>query len=525
MRQKILKLTLCAVLLLAGQTSVLAFEHNYEQLYFRGTPNGWGTTEMKLVADYTWEAIQTFERGDADARFKFDVYGDWSANFGDNEGDHYADASGTDIYVNPTGTDQVNNTLRIQFNDNTRYYTIQPQSANAVIYPYVEGKAGFNSHELIGLFADVYADGAFVEQVEIESYYVYHNTWVPRIRAWLAEPGDYTVVIDEAAEGYHYAAEYSFSLAEPWEFHSQALEVAATESYATDWGRLFLRGTFNGWECAEMSLVDDYTWRAEVTFGGSSNERFKLDRYCDWSQNLGDNDDDGVGDWGGADISVMDDKAATITFDERTLTYKVEYEPPCGIENLRYVRDPREGGEGDHPLACVDGLWKGEITFNEYSTAFYLISGGSFPSDPDSITRYGDSDGDSVLEEGGDIIPAPAAGTFDLEVNFFTGEYSLTPTTNPYEAHFPSLYLRGTMNDWGATAMALTADWTWEVTIDAEANTELKFDVYGEWQQNYGDDNADGWCEQNGANIHIWDAGNYTIQFYDDDYTYLVVKN
>lgn len=60
----------------------------------------------------------------------------------------------------------------------------------------------------------------------------------------------------------------------------------------------------------------------------------------------------------------------------------------------------------------------------------------------------------------------------------------------------------------------------WQITINSDESTnsedspQFKFDVYGDWQTNFGDDNADGIVEQGGANIPLDDGyGDYLIQF------------
>jgi glucoamylase len=91
---------------------------SYAQLYFRGTPNGWSTTPMTLVADFTWSTIQTFGSA-SNERFKFDVNGDWALNFGDNQPDGTADQTGADIRIT-----QGPGAYTITFNDQTKAYTV-----------------------------------------------------------------------------------------------------------------------------------------------------------------------------------------------------------------------------------------------------------------------------------------------------------------------------------------------------------------------------------------------------------------
>ncbi|UXI02967.1 TIM-barrel domain-containing protein [Photobacterium sp. TY1-4] len=96
-----------------------------------------------------------------------------------------------------------------------------------------------------------------------------------------------------------------------------------------------------------------------------------------------------------------------------------------------------------------------------------------------------------------------------------------------FTANLPSLMIRGTNNGWGTTDMALIADHTWQVetTFGAEADARFKFDVFGDWRQNYGDDDADGQLEASGADIAITQgAGSYRITLFDDRNTYSITK-
>ncbi len=93
------------------------YQKNFNQLYFRGTPNSWGTTEMALVEDHIWQVTIDFD-GQSNQRFKFDVNGDWSNNFGDNNNDGILEQTGNDIYTN------VNGQYIVRVNDATMSYTL-----------------------------------------------------------------------------------------------------------------------------------------------------------------------------------------------------------------------------------------------------------------------------------------------------------------------------------------------------------------------------------------------------------------
>ena len=71
-----------------------------------------------MVNDYVWSTTQSFGVS-ANERFKYDIYGDWSLNFGDNQPDGVADQTGADISV----TDGPG-LYTISINDQTKAYTV-----------------------------------------------------------------------------------------------------------------------------------------------------------------------------------------------------------------------------------------------------------------------------------------------------------------------------------------------------------------------------------------------------------------
>lgn len=106
---------------------------NWPGLNVRGTHNDWGNTAMSLVGDHQWEATVTFD-GQTDQRFKFDVHGDWSQNYGDSNGDGYLDAAGGDIATAVSGE------YRITVNDTDLSYTLEPVSGAEDVW-YFRGTA------------------------------------------------------------------------------------------------------------------------------------------------------------------------------------------------------------------------------------------------------------------------------------------------------------------------------------------------------------------------------------------------
>ena len=82
------------------------FASTLPALAFRGTANGWGVTPMRLEADNLWRVEVAFDGRDQQ-RFKFDVQGDWTWNYGDNGADGTLDRGGADIFTPVSGQYQV----------------------------------------------------------------------------------------------------------------------------------------------------------------------------------------------------------------------------------------------------------------------------------------------------------------------------------------------------------------------------------------------------------------------------------
>ena len=104
---------------------------------------------------------------------------------------------------------------------------------------------------------------------------------------------------------------------------------------------------------------------------------------------------------------------------------------------------------------------------------------------------------------------------FDSNSKVITTE--AVASCNAFNKIFPSLNVRGTFNNWASTPLVLTANNTWQVTVklDGQANQRFKFDVTGDWSQNYGDNNNDKYLDQSGADIIQTGSGDYKITVND----------
>jgi alpha-amylase len=107
-------------------------QNPFSQVFFRGTPNQWGTTPMTFVEDECiWKTTQSFGDGSSE-RFKFDINGDWSLNFGDNQPvDGIADQNGADIPLTEGA-----GTYAIAFNPQSQTYTVVKQGPSST-YPHL----------------------------------------------------------------------------------------------------------------------------------------------------------------------------------------------------------------------------------------------------------------------------------------------------------------------------------------------------------------------------------------------------
>lgn len=101
----------------AKNGSVVGNNCIYSSMKLRGTFNNWASTDMTCAAG-TWVGTASFTG--STGRFKFDAYGNWVNNWGNNNSDLIADASGNDILVATPGT------YTITLNDANLQYSITP---------------------------------------------------------------------------------------------------------------------------------------------------------------------------------------------------------------------------------------------------------------------------------------------------------------------------------------------------------------------------------------------------------------
>jgi len=92
--------------------------YQFDNVYVRGTSNSWAASSMEKVGNCIWEIEQDFD-GSANDRFKFDINGEWSHNYGDTGANGSLERSGSDILLNDYA-----GTYIIAMNDKLMTYTV-----------------------------------------------------------------------------------------------------------------------------------------------------------------------------------------------------------------------------------------------------------------------------------------------------------------------------------------------------------------------------------------------------------------
>ncbi|WP_197278151.1 alpha-amylase family glycosyl hydrolase [Vibrio furnissii] len=231
---------------------------NWGSAFFRGTPNEWQSTPLTLIDDHVWQVDITFD-GSSEQRFKIDILGDWSQNYGDNENDQVLDLDGDDIYTSVTGV------YRLQINDQTLAYSLtalntENQLPNALITLDTEQSV------IAGTSITFSAQGSSDADGDIVSYLWDSGETSDTLTRTFAEEGTYTISVtvtdDSGAQ----------SVA--------SVTITVSSAAVSEW---FFRGTPNNWATTEMVSQDQIVYCTEQSFA-NSDPRFKIDRYGDWTE-------------------------------------------------------------------------------------------------------------------------------------------------------------------------------------------------------------------------------------------------
>ncbi len=272
------------------------FAKVFPSLYFRGTPNSWTTTPMELVADNTWQLTVTLD-GQANQRFKLDVNGDWTHNYGDDGADGSLERTGADIFTSATGP------YKLTVNDSSLSYTLVPDgetnlppqavidpSGTITVAPGTEVTfSGADSSDADGVIAEyLWSTGETSDVISVTFDTVGTQTV------------SLTVTDDDGAKA----------------TATVTVEVQAENGW-------FFRGTPNSWGTTALQPLGDHIWQASISFDGQTNQRFKFDRFGDWSENYGDTNADGLLELGGGDIMTSVTGLYTVELNDSTMRYSL----------------------------------------------------------------------------------------------------------------------------------------------------------------------------------------------------------
>ncbi|HMP90091.1 MAG TPA: S8 family serine peptidase [Kiritimatiellia bacterium] len=492
------------------------FNKTYPQVFFRGTPNAWGTTVMSLVTNYIWQT-ELFIGSGANS-FKFDVYGDWSLNFGDNNNDGIADQSGANIAIT-----QGSGNYRIRFNDQTRVYTVTKVVPN--VPPFAIVDQTLTTYQMNPVALD--GSGSYDSDGHIVSY-----NWT--IIDGQSGPVTITNTSSPVATMHWHAPTLSTRVARVRftvtdnEGASSSSTVTVTQTstlvYNKTYPQVYFRGTPNGWGTSDMTLVSNYTWLIELNVGTGA-QSFKFDVYGDWTLNFGDNNADGIAEQSGANIGLTQGAGTyRIWFNDQTRRYNISKlavnQPPVANAGPNQTFNSLNGATVS---LNGNGSYDPDGTIIEYS--WYQSSG------PYAIISYAHPGNPAATVV---LLSQTTTATYvfslkvtDNEGASATGHVTIVQQAGGFNKVYPQVYFRGTPNNWGTTIMNLVSNnlWETEATFGAGSNERFKFDIYGDWSLNFGDNNNDGVADQSGGNIMITSgAGTYRIRFNDLTRVYSAVK-
>jgi len=107
----------------SSSSSVSSFAHTFNSLNLRTSSNSWGVQPMTLIANHVWQGQTNTQRSTAN-QLKFDVFGNWSLNFGENQPNQgIADQNGSNILVAGCANFDCTS-VNVRFKDDTHEYAL-----------------------------------------------------------------------------------------------------------------------------------------------------------------------------------------------------------------------------------------------------------------------------------------------------------------------------------------------------------------------------------------------------------------
>ncbi len=301
-----------------------------------------------------------------------------------------------------------------------------------------------------------------------------------------------------------------------------ACSGAPSSSYATSTSEaigtctqssMFLIGSPRNYAQALPMQCVSGAWQVDEVFAGTGNVfaagAFKFVQNGTFNgPNWGDNRPaDGIADPGGDenDIIVQTPGTYTVRFDDQSLRYDLIRKSSTCAQPSMFARGTFNGW-GTQQMFCVDqGKWAAILMFIGGSEQYKLDATG------DWSTNWGDDNGDGIADPNGANINAPGSGRY--LVTFDEGSSQISTRFISPACSRTSMFIRAANNGWQPVAMECE-NGHYAINLDAGGGTQYKFDQFGDWSQNWGDDNGDFQADPNGANINL--SGKHHIHFYND---------
>lgn len=373
-------------------------EKNLPSLSLRGTFNSWGNTPMSF-ANGEWSATVNFT-GVSNQRFKFDVSGDWSRNYGDINSDGTLELGGGDIFTS------VNGTYLVKVNDKSLSYSLTPVTSNlkptaeitpATVTVKVGDSVTFSASGSKDTDGSIVAYDWSTGGTEVSETIEFFDVGTQTVTV--------TVTDDDGAT-------------------AQASATVVVEdgnsTYTSNFASLNFRGTANSWGTQKMVLVANNTWQTRVSFDGQSNQRFKFDVTGNWSHNYGDSNADGIAERTGADIRTGVVGDYIVTFSDASLRYSLQRADgnfAKVYDSLYFRGTPNNWGTTAMQLVA-DNTWQVEVVFNGASgQRFKFDVAGNW------ATNFGDNNADGIAEQTGSDIATSVSGTYLVSFNDSTRRY------------------------------------------------------------------------------------------------------
>jgi hypothetical protein len=486
----------------------------YTQVYFRGTPNGWGTTAMTLVSNFVWEAQAIFI-GEANDRFKFDVNGDWSLNFGDNNNDGVADQSGSNIAIT-----QGAGTYIIRFNDQTKRYWLSkivvnvPPVANAGVNQTVSLAGG--SRTLNGS-ASTDSDGSIVS-------YTWSQMSGPSVSIANANAAIATAAIPASVSAvYQFAlivtdnsgASSTGSVTITQQNSAPVANAGTNQTVQSVGGPVTLNGSLS---TDPDGIVVSYLWsKVSGPAVVMSNETAAMASVIIPAQT-------GTTTYVFS-LMVTDNNGASST---GTVTVTQVGASLSKTYNHVFFRGTPNGWGTTAMTLVSNYVWETTATFGPGSTERF-----KFDVNGDWSLNFGDNNADGIADQSGsNIMILQGSGTYLIRFNDQTKQYWVYKNGAGFISSFTSMSVAGTFNSWNPAAnnMVLVNNYTWQYDVVLFAPINFKFVANGAWASgNWGELNQPGTslplsgvAEVSSGNIVINSslAGAYRITFNEQSRAY-----